>query len=68
MSDKSVIQKLLIKEGYTVALVNAPRGYRTSLGALPKGVTVERGPAQGAEVIQLFVADCKELETPLPKM
>ena len=40
MSEKTVVQKLLIKEGYRVLIVNAPEGYVASLGDLPAGVAV----------------------------
>jgi len=68
MSDKTVAQKLMIKEDRTVLLVNAPRGYQAKLGALPKNVTVLKQANQPADVIQVFVADRKELEVQLPKL
>ena len=68
MSDRSVIQKLLIKEGYRIAFVNAPKGYKARLGPLPKGVTVASKPTPGTDLIQLFVADRKQLEAYLPKL
>ena len=36
-------QKLGIKEGMTVVLVDAPRGFENTLGSLPDGVTLRRG-------------------------
>lgn len=39
-SARSLVDKLGIKTGTRIAIINAPRGYRTVLGALPTGVTV----------------------------
>jgi hypothetical protein len=68
MPEKTIAQKLLIKEGRTVLLVNAPRGYQDMLGALPTGAKILKPPAKRADVIQLFVANRAELEARLPKV
>ena len=68
MPDKTVAQKLLIKEGHTVLLVKAPRGYQATLGALPEGARLIRSAAKPADVVQLFVANRAELEAELPKI
>ncbi len=68
MSDKSVARKLLIKTRHTVLLVNAPKDYKTTLGALPKGVKIETRLAPAADVIQVFVANRKELEAQLSNL
>jgi hypothetical protein len=68
MSDKTVAQKLLIKEGFSVAFVNAPKNYRVTLGALPKNVKLLAKPDQSADVIKVFVANRKELEEQLSKL
>jgi len=36
MSDKPLAQKLFIKEGYKVFIVNAPPGYKSKIGGLHK--------------------------------
>jgi hypothetical protein len=68
MSDKSIAQKLMLKEGRKVLIVNAPKGYAATLGALPLGVAVSNKPAGPADVIQVFVANRKELEAQLGKL
>lgn len=68
MSDKSVARKLMIKEGRKVLFVNRPNGYEAILGALPKDVSVLSRPSEPADVIQLFVANRKELEEHLPRL
>ena len=47
MSEKTIAQKLLIKEGRTVLLVNPPRGYKDTLGALPAGTRLTPGGPAG---------------------
>ncbi len=69
MPEKSVAQKLLIKPGYKVLLVNAPKNYQEMLGPLSQGVTLlKTTPKTAAELIQLFVADRRELQAQLGKV
>jgi hypothetical protein len=67
MSEKTVVQKLLIKEGYRVLVVNAPEGYVASLAELPAGVTVATDPVSLGlfDLIQAFVASQAQFETQL---
>jgi len=67
MSEKTVVQKLLIKEGYRVLVVNAPQGYVASLAELPAGVIVATGLDDPGpfDVIQTFVASQAEFEAQL---
>ncbi len=62
MSDKSVTEKLLIKEGYRILIINEPEGYRTTLGKLPAKVDVGTRVSGQADLIQLFVSSRTELE------
>ena len=62
MSEKTIVQKLLIKEGYRVLVVDAPQGYVASLAELPAGVIVATGLDSAGQlpgpfdVIQTFVS------------
>ena len=68
MPEKTIAQKLLIKEGFTVLLVNPPHSYKNTLGALPTGAKILKTAAKPADVVQLFVANRAELEAQLPKI
>ena len=68
MPDKSVAQKLLIKAGRKVLLVNTPKGYKSVLGELPEGTLVLTAPTEPADIIQVFVANRAELEAQLPRL
>ncbi len=69
MPEKSVAQKLLVKPGYKVLLVNAPKNYSEMLGPLPQGVTLlKTTPKAAADLVQLFVADRRELKAQLGKV
>jgi hypothetical protein len=68
MSDKPIAQKLFIKPGNKVLMVNPPAGYLAQLGALPGGVTLLNDTQSPVEVLQLFVANRAELEAQLPRL
>jgi len=55
-------KKLGIKEGSTVVLIGAPRGFETVLGELPAGARVVRRASSGADLTLWFPATRRELE------
>lgn len=61
-SGRALVDKLGIKPGARIALLNAPRGYRTSLGKLPPGVTVATGLRRSLPFIQFFTRSRTALE------
>jgi hypothetical protein len=61
VAEKSVAEKLLIKEGYAVLIVNEPEGYRALLGSLPQKVTVVTKPGGQFDLVQFFVTSGKDL-------
>ena len=65
-SQRSLVEKLGIKPGMRVAILNAPRGYRTTLGKLPAGVTVAVSPREPLPFIQFFAVSRSVLESRLP--
>ena len=68
MSDKSIVQKLFIKPGNKILLINPPEGFQQQLGALPKDATIVSDTSPLVEVIQVFVANRAELEAQLPRL
>ena len=62
MPDKTVAQKLLIKENYKVVFINEPKNYIAILGELPINVTILAEPNTSVDLIQFFVTSKKELE------
>ncbi len=62
MSDKTIAQKLLIKENYKVLFINEPENYAAILGELPKNVIMLTEPAISVDFIQFFVTSDKELK------
>jgi hypothetical protein len=66
MPDKTVAEKLLIKEGYRVLILNEPKEYVSVLGKMPQNVIVLARPDGPADLIQLFVTSRKELEAQFP--
>ncbi len=68
MSSKPIVQKLQIKENYSVLLVNEPKGYKSTMGKLPANVTILTEPSKPVDFIQVFVTSRKKLEAQLNKL
>lgn len=69
MSSKSIAEKLQIKQGKKVLLINEPKDYRINLGKLPDNTTVTENPSVEAfDIIQVFVSSKAELQNQLPKL
>lgn len=61
-------KKLEIKEGSHVSLLGAPSDFRKTLGPLPPGVKLRRGPGGARRDITIwFVTSRKQLEGDLPR-
>ncbi len=67
-SGKRLVDKLGIKPGMRLAIVGPPRGYRSTLGALPPGVTVSAAPRGTIPFIQFFTTKRSLLERRLPSL
>ena len=61
-SKRSLIDKLGIKPGFRVSILNAPAGYSKTLGPLPGGVQVLAGPKLPMDFIHLFTKSSLEYE------
>src|SRR3954451_15264528 len=61
MSSKSVGQKLYIRENFSVLLLNAPKGYKDTLGPLPAGARVVAKAGKPVDLIQVFAKDKSEM-------
>ena len=61
-------QKLDIKEGSTVALVNAPDGFEDVLSDLPEGARLQKGLSGEYDLIIWFVRSAAELEESVTAM
>jgi len=60
-SKRSLVDKLGIKPGFRICLVNPPEGYETLLGALPDGVGMVEQPANDLDFIHFFTISRREL-------
>jgi hypothetical protein len=61
-SGRPLAQKLGIKEGMTIALVDAPAAFERTLAPLPAGVTLRAGNRGGREMTLWFVTARRVLE------
>jgi hypothetical protein len=65
-SSKLLAQKLGLKPGYRVSVLNAPRDYETILGELPQGAALVHELAGPFDLIHFFTQSRKELEKKFP--
>ena len=68
MSNKPVAEKLLIKRGYKVLILNEPKGYLEALGSLPGGASRTTNPREPVNLTQVFVTGMEELKSVLPSL
>jgi hypothetical protein len=66
MSDKSIVEKLLVRKGDQVLLIDPPAGYMARIGALPKDAALVAETQGKVDVIQVFVKNQADLEQKLP--
>jgi hypothetical protein len=63
----SLVQKLKIKEGYTLRTINAPADFKKELGPLPDGVTIS-STAKNFQQLHWFILNKAQLDKELPKV
>ncbi|MBM3800803.1 MAG: DUF3052 family protein [Acidimicrobiia bacterium] len=67
-SKRSLLEKLGIKAGFRLSILNAPEAYDETLGELPPGARRLTKPKEGMDFIQLFVKHRSELERTFPAL
>ena len=67
MPGKTIAQKLFIRDNYVVLLMNAPKGYKSALGALPKGARLVTKAKEPVDLIQVFARHKVEMSDLLEK-
>jgi hypothetical protein len=67
-SKKPLAEKLGIKSGYRICIVNAPPNYTEVLGKLPDKVVIAKMPDGSYEFIQLFSRERSRLESEFPRL
>ena len=67
-SEKSLLQKLGIKSGMRLIILNAPEGYDATLGRLPDAVEVVDKLDGSFDFIQFFTTEATRLEAEFPRL
>ncbi len=67
-SGKPLVEKLGIKEGFKIAIVNSPAGYKSLLGSLPAKVRVAKASDGQLDFIQVFSREKAILEREIPAL
>ncbi len=62
MPEKTLTQKMLVRTGQQIALMNAPADYEARLGALPDGAAVTRTPDGAYDAVHLFVHNKADID------
>jgi hypothetical protein len=65
-SSRSLVDKLGIKDGWRIAILNAPAGYARTLGKLPARLRRARRPSGPLDFVQFFARERRELERRFP--
>ncbi len=68
MSDKPILQKLLLKPGYRAAVLNAPESYYPVLDSFPKDVELVEVFVGKFDFIHYFATKKAELEREVPDL
>ena len=67
-SKRSLVDKLGIKAGHKLAILNAPPGYDETLGALPPGAKPLSKLQPGLDFLHFFTKSKADLEKTLPRL
>ena len=67
-SKRSLVEKLGIKEGTEILILNAPQDYDQSLSPLPSGVSQKKKLIESAGFIQFFTKQKQELLKEFPRL
>ena len=67
-SGRTLVEKLGIKPRTRIAIINPPRGFRATLGALPAGVTVTSRVSGSYPFMHFFTRDRAVLEKQIPRL
>lgn len=63
MTERSLTQKLLVKEGCRMLILNAPEEFMTQLGALPENTSVDTQADGLYDWVQVFVKSKADIDT-----
>jgi len=67
-SKRSLVEKLGIKEGSQIAILNPPEGYGATLGSLPKNVAPNSKLRAGLDFVHFFVKERRQLAGEFSKL
>jgi hypothetical protein len=67
-TDRTTAQKMGIREGARVAVIDPPRGYLQVIGAVPPGATLEEHPREILPITLWFIHDADTYLASLPRM
>jgi len=67
-SKKSLVEKLGIKDGFAISIIEAPKDYAATLGKLPSGVKQSENLKGPLDFLQFFCSKRSRLEDNFPAL
>ena len=67
-SDKTIVEKMHLKPGMTVLIIDPPDGYLDLMGPLPENVRMVSSPEANIDVVQIFVRSLSEFESQIDRL
>ena len=67
-SKRTLVQKLGIKPGFKIALINSPQDYLQTLGSLPSEVIIEPLTAGSLDMVHFFTRSANQLNHKFPAL
>ena len=62
-SEKTIVEKMYLKPGMSVLIIDPPEGYADRIGELPPDIRMVEAPESGLDVVEIFVMKMSELES-----
>jgi hypothetical protein len=59
---KQTYEKLRLKPGYTIAVINSPTEYEKVVGTLPNNIVIVEEPTDKVDFVHLFIKNKSELD------
>jgi hypothetical protein len=67
-SDKTIAEKMHLKPGMTILVLDPPKGYLDTMGPLPENVRMAQSPEGDIDVVQIFVRSMGEFESQIERL
>ena len=67
-SDKTIVEKMHLKPGMTMLIIDPPNGYLGKIGRLPENVKMVEALVRDTDVVQIFVKRLREFDAQVVRL